>query len=256
MQEKGKTDAEIEKLLEDQTNKLKATRHKQALMAAFESAINAYNSLSAIPVVGPGLGVIAGAAALQFGLKQAEQIKQAEEGGLIGGKRHSQGGTIIEAEEGEYIMQRTAVSKYGSDMMDKINKGLFEKNQLGSLYRGLSEQGNMNSDKISNLADNLVEDRGANVFSYMNPGIDWAMTKEGLKEARKAEKFAQGGQIGSSIFPTNLTDVQIETNSSVPIGSNLTFNFYIEGNVLTNDYIEGELAEKLQDAVRKGVNIG
>ena len=40
-------------------------------------------------------------------------IPSKERGGLIGGRRHSQGGTIIEAEQGEFIVNREAVNKIG-----------------------------------------------------------------------------------------------------------------------------------------------
>ena len=42
---------------------------------------------------------------------------------MIGGRRHSQGGTIIEAEEGEFIMNRDAVDSVGIETMNRINQG-------------------------------------------------------------------------------------------------------------------------------------
>jgi hypothetical protein len=48
-----------------------------------------------------------------------------EEGGLIGGKRHAQGGTLIEAEQGEAIMTRGAVTMFGPmlSMMNQMGGG-------------------------------------------------------------------------------------------------------------------------------------
>ena len=46
-----------------------------------------------------------------------------EQGGLVGGRRHSQGGTIIEAEQGEYVMSRNAVDAVGIETMNRINAG-------------------------------------------------------------------------------------------------------------------------------------
>jgi len=46
-----------------------------------------------------------------------------EEGGLIGGNRHLQGGTIIEAERGEFMMRRDAVSRIGVDTLSNMNEG-------------------------------------------------------------------------------------------------------------------------------------
>ena len=46
-----------------------------------------------------------------------------EQGGLIGGRRHSQGGTIIEAEKGEFIMSRKAVQSIGLENLNAMNQG-------------------------------------------------------------------------------------------------------------------------------------
>lgn len=43
------------------------------------------------------------------------------EGGLIGGKRHAQGGTLIEAEQGEAIMTRGAVTMFGP-LLSQLNQ--------------------------------------------------------------------------------------------------------------------------------------
>ena len=44
-------------------------------------------------------------------------------GGLIGGQRHEQGGTMIEAERGEFVMRREAVDSIGIETMNRINEG-------------------------------------------------------------------------------------------------------------------------------------
>ena len=46
-----------------------------------------------------------------------------EQGGLIGGRRHSQGGTIIEAEQGEFVMSRSAVQSVGIENLNRMNEG-------------------------------------------------------------------------------------------------------------------------------------
>ena len=46
-----------------------------------------------------------------------------EQGGLVGGRRHSQGGTMIEAEQGEFVMSRSAVEAVGIENMNRINRG-------------------------------------------------------------------------------------------------------------------------------------
>tara|TARA_R100000654_G_scaffold5379_2_gene15253 strand:- start:1006 stop:3222 length:2217 start_codon:yes stop_codon:yes gene_type:complete len=44
-------------------------------------------------------------------------------GGMVGGRRHSQGGTIIEAEQGEFVMSRNAVESIGLETLNQMNQG-------------------------------------------------------------------------------------------------------------------------------------
>ena len=46
-----------------------------------------------------------------------------EQGGLIGGRRHSQGGTMINAEAGEFVMSRDAVDSVGIENLNRMNQG-------------------------------------------------------------------------------------------------------------------------------------
>ena len=48
---------------------------------------------------------------------------QFADGGLIGGRPHSQGGTMINAERGEFIMSRNAVDSIGLDTLNNLNQG-------------------------------------------------------------------------------------------------------------------------------------
>ena len=54
---------------------------------------------------------------------QVNKAKQFETGGLVGGKRHSQGGTMIEAEQGEFVMSRDAVESIGAGTLEAMNQG-------------------------------------------------------------------------------------------------------------------------------------
>ena len=51
------------------------------------------------------------------------QSEKFEQGGLIGGRRHSQGGTMINAEGGEFVMSRNAVSSIGVENLNRMNQG-------------------------------------------------------------------------------------------------------------------------------------
>ena len=55
-------------------------------------------------------------------LSKTLSIATAESGGLIDGRRHSQGGVIIEAEGGEFIMKREAVKNIGIQNLEAMNQ--------------------------------------------------------------------------------------------------------------------------------------
>ena len=62
-------------------------------------------------------GVIGG---IQLAAVAAKPLPKFEKGGLIGGRLHSQGGTMIEAEKGEYMVNRRQTSKHRREL-DAMN---------------------------------------------------------------------------------------------------------------------------------------
>ena len=69
-----------------------------------------------------GSASVAGLTSLRAGVAGTKALATFEEGGLIGGRRHSQGGTIIEAERGEFIMSRNAVQSIGVETLNQMNQ--------------------------------------------------------------------------------------------------------------------------------------
>ena len=57
------------------------------------------------------------------GLILAQKPPKMAKGGLVGGRRHSQGGTMIEAEQGEYVISRSGVESVGIETLNRINSG-------------------------------------------------------------------------------------------------------------------------------------
>lgn len=134
----GANQEEQEKIKKKYFEKNKKLQIANAYIQMFQSAISAFSSMAAIPVVGPALGAVAAAAAIALGIANINKIKSQEyespasagnstagvaapqpnlgknyeKGGMIGGKRHAQGGTLIEAEQGEAIMTRGAVTMF------------------------------------------------------------------------------------------------------------------------------------------------
>lgn len=98
---------------------------------------------------------IAGAA--QIATIKGEKFEQ---GGMVGGKRHSQGGTLIEAEQGEFVMSRNAVNAIGVENLNRMNRG-------GGGAVNITFTGNvMSQDFIENEAIPQIKDairRGADI---------------------------------------------------------------------------------------------
>ena len=111
----------------------------------------------------PLAALMAAMGATQAGVILAQKPPKLEKGGLIGGQLHSQGGTMIEAERGEFVMSRRATDAIGLETLNNLN-------QTGS------------------------------------------------------------------------------------VGGNVVVN--VSGNVMTQDFVEGELADSIKEAVRRGSNFG
>jgi hypothetical protein len=101
------------------------------------AAANIMKGFSEIPIVGVILGIAAVGAMLASFLvakDQATQATQFEEGGqakhgLLKGRRHSDGGIPVVAEEGEWFINRQSSKKY-SPLLDAINMDDQEKMKL------------------------------------------------------------------------------------------------------------------------------
>ena len=68
------------------------------------------------------------AVATMIGLMGAMQLATIDAqkyatGGMVGGRRHSQGGTMIEAERGEFVVSRRGVDAIGIEALNRINAG-------------------------------------------------------------------------------------------------------------------------------------
>ena len=154
-----------EKMEKDLASKQAAERTR---LAKFDKAANFANaginiataitkSLPNIP-----LAVLIGAmGAVQLGAIASTPIPQFATGGMVGGRRHSQGGTMIEAARGEFVMSRNAVNAVGVEAMNRINQG------GGAGNINISFNGNvMSQDFIENEAIPQIKEavrRGADI---------------------------------------------------------------------------------------------
>jgi len=104
--------------------KTKQAKQDKAL-AIFEIGINTAIAIAKANTLIPPANIPAIIAATAVGAAQlaiaiAKPIPKFERGGLIGGKLHSQGGTMIEAEQGEYMVNRRQTAKHRREL-DAMN---------------------------------------------------------------------------------------------------------------------------------------
>ena len=94
-------------------------------LAQVGAVIDAYAGFNKALAQGGAFGMFTGAAILATGLANVAKIEaqKFEQGGLVGGNRHFQGGTLIEAEQGEFVMSRKAVDSIGVQNLNEMNRG-------------------------------------------------------------------------------------------------------------------------------------
>ncbi len=92
----------------------------QAIIDTYGAGNKVLNSKLPFPT-----NVIAMAGVIATGWSNVNKInaQKFETGGVVGGNRHSQGGTMIEAERGEFVMSRNAVESIGLENLAEMNQG-------------------------------------------------------------------------------------------------------------------------------------
>lgn len=113
--------------LEEGTAAYKAAKIAETTIATYSTAIKAYDNALDVPFIGNVLAPIAAGAAIAAGLKTVQQITQTQVpefayGGMISGASHSAGGQLIEAEGGEYVINKYAMRQPGvADIAESLN---------------------------------------------------------------------------------------------------------------------------------------
>ena len=77
---------------------------------------------TSIPPGSPWTFMIAAMGAAQAGMVLSQKPPKLAAGGLIGGRPHSQGGTLIEAERGEFVFSRKATESIGLENLNRMNR--------------------------------------------------------------------------------------------------------------------------------------
>ncbi len=116
-------------------------RFKQALSIkdAVMNTSEAYTNALTKDPTGLLAGFVAALGAAQIAVIASQKPPKMALGGLVGGNLHSQGGTMIEAERGEFVMSRDAVDTIGAENLNRMNRG-------GGGGANISFSGNIMSD--------------------------------------------------------------------------------------------------------------
>lgn len=77
---------------------------------------------TAVPPGAPWSIMIGAMGAMQAGMILAQKPPKYQYGGLVGGALHSSGGTLIEAERGEFVMNRNATEAIGLEQLNRMNR--------------------------------------------------------------------------------------------------------------------------------------
>ena len=101
--------------------KSKRMKRAQTVINTSAAIMEAYASKELDPIAKHIMAVFVGLqGAMQLATIDATKYAQ---GGYVGGRRHSQGGTMIEAERGEYVVSRRGVDAIGLEALNRINAG-------------------------------------------------------------------------------------------------------------------------------------
>ena len=104
--------------------KVAAEKRKQAVAekagAIFEATINAAAAAAKAAANPVQLAIAIAAGAAQIAIIAATPIPKFKKGGMVGGRSHEAGGTLIEAERGEYVVNKNSVMRNRREL-DAIN---------------------------------------------------------------------------------------------------------------------------------------
>lgn len=151
--------------LEKRTQALiSAEKTKQAnrdkALALFQAIVSTAKAVAeALPNI--PLSILVGAAgAIQIAAIASQPIPKFEKGGEIGGQRHSQGGTMVEAEQGEYIVNRKQTSAH--------RRELNALNQSSDAFKKLINERYVRPALMNYMLGSKSKEMGVNVNATLN----------------------------------------------------------------------------------------
>lgn len=163
-----------------------AKRNKE--VATFNAIIGTaqavVNAMATAPnyIVGAIFAALAGiAGGIEIATIQSEPLPSFGKGGWVEGKKHSEGGTMIEAEKGEFIVSAAAAKRY-APILEQINKQTFQPPKDG--WDGLAASISLNSQ---------FTDRNLLVAIDRHREAETSVLRELLKEIKTGRTQLRGG---------------------------------------------------------------
>lgn len=134
--------------------------NRDKALAIFQAIISTSRAIAeALPNI--PLSILVGAAgAIQVAAIAAQPIPKFEKGGVVGGKRHSEGGTMVEAEQGEYIVNRKQTSAH--------RRELNALNQSSDAFKKLIQDRYVRPALMNYMLNSKTKEVGVNVNATLN----------------------------------------------------------------------------------------
>ncbi len=150
-------DQRRKQILRREYEQQKEARTYEIVLAGAVASANVWAQYAGQPQVAAILqALVIAETASQLAIVANEPIPEFEKGGEIGGKRHRDGGTIIEAEKGEFVVNRIAYGQ-NTDAVKAINDGTFDKYINEHYVLPALKLGSLKSQNNKDLADNIAE---------------------------------------------------------------------------------------------------
>ena len=162
--------------------------NRDKALAIFQAIVSTSRAVAeALPNI--PLSILVGAAgAIQIAAIASQPIPKFEKGGEIGGKRHSQGGTMVEAEQGEYIVNRKQTSAH--------RRELNALNQSSDAFKKLINERYVRPALMNYMLGSKSKEVGVNVNATLNSKSMEAELK-GLRKDLRNEKRQFNNSIDS-----------------------------------------------------------
>lgn len=174
---------------EIKTRAFEAQKQAATMQAIINGALTIGNILATVPG-GPlnpatiaSLAAAAIATGAQIAIIQNTQPPKFADGGMVGGQLHSSGGTLIEAERGEYVINRQSTSDY-LPSLKVLNSGevepTFANNILTALANGTFDLAAQFQTKQSASNDGINYDKLDRIMAKHKSNLNVNIDEQGL----------------------------------------------------------------------------